>query len=211
MINNHKNNNGGKPSIGVIQPSQTRGSNAFAKNITTCIAVGQWDANSLQQYRDRMGRRVPAEEQDIIPEEFQFMHVQCKECALVTDAMISRSTDECFEIHKTLNAKMSALADRAWEVSKKCNDGYLDGSLSEYRHFFMLVDYSKSVNRDAICLGGTPLEDEYIQMIESRLDDPNSPLWNTFFKRYMFEFKAITDAKKLIEDDTLTTNDIHEI
>jgi hypothetical protein len=65
--------------IGVIEPSQLEGSNEFGKNVFTILAIGDFPRHLLDQGAGRLGRPVPMEAGDLVPDDgYKAVHLASK-------------------------------------------------------------------------------------------------------------------------------------
>ena len=62
--------------VAVIDKDLSQGHNFFAKNVTTVIAIGDWDASELVQLSGRVGRIVKLKEGDLVPQAFKMVHLK---------------------------------------------------------------------------------------------------------------------------------------
>jgi len=64
--------------LAVVDKRQIEGTNDYAKNVSTIVAVGEWTDAELTQLGGRLGRPCVLEQGDLLPDAFTLIHFESK-------------------------------------------------------------------------------------------------------------------------------------
>jgi hypothetical protein len=65
-----------KPALAIINPTMRHSSNAFDKNTSGIICVGNWTPKGLKQLAGRLSRPCVLEDGDIVPKQYKLVHLE---------------------------------------------------------------------------------------------------------------------------------------
>jgi hypothetical protein len=107
----------GKTVIGIIDKGQTEGSNDFAKNVSTFVAVGNWTSSELKQLGGRVGRPCKLEKNDMIPVSHSLIHMTSEWANSVADIGLRRHSTRKAVVPEEMEKVMDEMDDTT-EVDK---------------------------------------------------------------------------------------------
>jgi hypothetical protein len=97
--------------VAVIDKDLSQGQNFFAKNVTTIIAIGDWDGDELFQLAGRLGRIVQLKEGDLVPRVFKTVHMK-SEWAEKVSSIESNKRSRTAQIPSNVAAMLDSLKPR---------------------------------------------------------------------------------------------------
>ena len=136
--------------LAVVDKRQIEGTNDYAKNVSTIVAVGEWTDAELTQLGGRLGRPCVLEQGDLLPDAFTLIHFESKTWAshvcklgLVDQGPFKVSVPDDY------SAEFEALDDKE---KKKANHLIAGG---KFLHCDLLSTYFESMDE------GSTFETEY--------------------------------------------------
>ena len=94
--------------VAVIDKDLSQGHNFFAKNVTTVIAIGDWDGDELVQLAGRLGRIMQLKEGDLVPQAFKTVHLK-SEWAEKATSIESNKRSRTAKMPSNVAAKLESL------------------------------------------------------------------------------------------------------
>ena len=138
-----------KLSLGIINESLTKGENAFAKNVTGAVAIGDMKSSQLTQLAGRLSRPCLLEDGDIVPKAFKLLHFKSEWASCVkkiaTTKVLPRTAFE------KVDANLNELIERVKGVEEETR-------ILEMAARLVKVDEAK-------VLGDTTLAQDYLECV----------------------------------------------
>jgi len=113
-----------KTVIGIVDKGQTEGSNDFAKNVSTIVAVGNWSPAELTQLGGRLGRPCTLETNDLIPDAHCLLHVTSEWALAVSKIGLKRHSPRGVHINDAATEEwIDSLPEGEKDMAYKLVDG----------------------------------------------------------------------------------------
>ena len=114
-----------KTVLGFVDKAQIEGTNDYAKNVSTIVAVGDWTDAELAQLGGRLGRPCEIQAGDLVPKGHSLIHFASEWEKQVKEIGLVRHSTRTIAVPKELKAKVDALKDAAVEDKvKQLVDGH---------------------------------------------------------------------------------------
>jgi hypothetical protein len=99
--------------LAVVDKHQIEGTNNYAKNVSTIVAVGEWTEAELTQLGGRLGRPCEYEPGDLLPQDVKLIHFHSKWASKVSSVGLVRHSPRTNKekVPTELSAKFEALDD----------------------------------------------------------------------------------------------------
>ena len=113
-----------KTVLGFVDKAQIEGTNDYAKNVSTIVAVGDWTDAELDQLGGRLGRPCEVQAGDLVPKGHSLIHFASEWEKQVKEIGLVRHSTRAVAMPQELKKKVEALKDAMIEDKvKKLIDG----------------------------------------------------------------------------------------
>ena len=136
-----------KTVFGVVDKGQTEGSNDYAKNVSTIVAVGGWSPSEKTQLGGRLGRPCDLAPNDLVPEAHSLLHFTSDWAKSVAEIGLRRHSPRTVQVPEAVEEWIDDLEKEDRDKVYKLLDGgkHLDADLATAYKTFDLTAYEAVV------------------------------------------------------------------